>query len=154
MTAIGQGIVLGSGQGRQVPVGPDTLTFKGAGEEDRYSIVEYQAAAGAPGPPPHIHHGNEEAFYILEGEVDFRLEGETARLRPGGFVLVPRGALHTFVNAGIGPARWIGVFAPGHYERLVEELGALLPQDGPPDADAVAALFARYDTEIAVDGRP
>jgi mannose-6-phosphate isomerase-like protein (cupin superfamily) len=131
-----------------VSVGPDVMTIKGDGLEDRFSLVEYEAKAGAPGPPPHIHNSNDEAFYILEGEVDFMLEGTTTRLTDGGFVLVPAGERHTFVNAGSGLARWVGIFAPGHYRQLVEELGALLPADGPPDPATLAALFARYDTEI------
>ncbi len=153
MTAIGRGTVLKAGEGRRVGVALDTLTFKGAGEEDRYSVVEYEAAAGMPGPPLHVHHGNEEAFYILDGEVDFTLEGETVRLGRGSFVLVPRGVAHTFANAGSGSARWVGVFAPGRYEQLVEELGAILPQDAPPDEAAVAALFARWDTEAVAEVR-
>jgi mannose-6-phosphate isomerase-like protein (cupin superfamily) len=148
MTAVGRGVVLTVGEGRRVAVGSDVMTVKGDGQEDRFSIVEYEAAAGAPGPPPHVHHGNEEGFYILEGEVDFMLDGKTARLTEGGFALVPPEVRHTFVNAGPGRARWVGIFSPGHYRQLVEELGALLPASGPPDGAVVAALFARYDTEI------
>ena len=46
-----------------------------------------------------------------------------------------------------------GIFSPGRYMRLLEELGELIPPDGPPDLAAVEALFARYDTEI-VSGPP
>jgi mannose-6-phosphate isomerase-like protein (cupin superfamily) len=148
MTAVGQGIAIGAGEGRRFPVGRDVLTAKGESPEGSFSVIEYEAVAGMPGPPPHVHHGNEEAFYILDGEVDFTLDGETVRLTAGAFVLVPKGVPHTFVNAGPGTARWVGVFAPARYQRLVEELGELLPADGPPDAARVAALFARYDTEI------
>jgi mannose-6-phosphate isomerase-like protein (cupin superfamily) len=148
MTAVGRGVLLAEGEGRRVGVGSDLMTVKGDGQEDRFSIVEYEAAAGAPGPPPHVHHSNEEGFYILEGSVDFMLDGKTARLTEGGFVLVPPEVRHTFVNAGSGLARWVGIFSPGHYRQLVEELGALMPASGPPDAAEVAALFARYDTEI------
>jgi len=148
MTSVGRGVVLEEGAGRRVGVGRDLMTLKGDSADDRFSLVEYETPAGTQGPPPHIHRSNEEAFYILEGEVDFMLEGTTTRLTKGGFVLVPIGALHTFVNAGPGRARWVGVFAPGHYRQLVEELGTLLPADGPPDLQAVAALFARYDTDI------
>lgn len=74
-----------------------------------------------------------------------------ARLTRGAFVLVPRDAAHTFANAGTSTARWIGIFAPAQYEHLVEELGAILPQDSPPDLAAVAALFAKWDTEIVVE---
>jgi mannose-6-phosphate isomerase-like protein (cupin superfamily) len=153
MTASGRGLVLNPGEGRRVGVALDTMTFKGAGDDDRFSVVEYESAAGMPGPPPHIHHRNEEAFYILDGQVDFMLDGKTERLDRGSFVLVPRGTTHTFVNAGPGPARWIGIFAPGHYEQLVEEVGAILPKDAPPDGAALAALFTKWDTEIATDVR-
>lgn len=153
MTAIGQGVIFKAGDGRRVRVARDLLTYKGGGEADRFSVVEYEAAAGMPGPPPHIHHGNAEAFYILDGQVDFMLEGTTVRLQQGSFVLVPRGALHTFANAGPEPARWIGIFAPGRYEKLVEELGAILPIDGPPDDVAVAALFKKWDTEAVPGAR-
>jgi hypothetical protein len=50
----------------------------------------------------------------------------------------------------VGAARWIGIFAPGRYEQLVEELGAILPHNAPPDETAVTALFAKWDTEIVV----
>jgi hypothetical protein len=115
MTAVGLGVVLAAGEGRRVRIGPDVMTVKGDGQEDRFSIAEYEAAAGAPGPPPHIHHGNEEAFYIFEGE---------------------------------GRARWVGIFSPGRYRQLVEELGPLLPADGAPHRAEAAELFARYDTQM------
>lgn len=143
--------IIAPGSGRLVAVGPDRLTYKGASADDLFSVVEYEAAAGVPGPPPHLHRSFEEAFYVLDGEVDFTMEGLTTRLTCGAFVLVPKGAAHTFATAGTGPARWVGIFAPGHYERLVEELGALLPTAGPPDPAAVAALFERYDTEMVAE---
>ncbi len=147
MTASGS-IPVGPGQGRSFAVGLDALTIKGMSETDAFSFIEYRAAAGVPGPPMHVHHANEEAFYILDGQVDFTLNGITSRLEPGSFVLVPRDAAHTFANVGTGPARWVGVFAPGRYLGLVEGLGAVIPPDGPPDFAAVAEVFARYDSEI------
>lgn len=150
MTAIASKTVVAPGGGRQVRIGADLLTYKGASEQDLFSLVEYEAAAGVPGPPPHLHRSFEEAFYVLEGEVDFTMDGRTIRLTCGSFVAVPRGAVHTFATVG-GPARWVGIFAPGRYEKLVEELGALLPAEGPPDAAAIATLFQRYDTETVAE---
>jgi quercetin dioxygenase-like cupin family protein len=125
-----------------------TTCSRGSSPAGHFSVVEYSAAPGAGGPPPHVHRSNEEAFFVLEGQVDFTLDGTTERMTKGSFVLVPKGAVHTFVNAGSGVARWMGVFAPGQYEQLVRELGAIIPKDGPPDPAEVAAVFARWDTEI------
>ena len=65
-----------------------------------------------------------------------------------GIVLVPRDAPHTFRVAGGAPARWLGVFSPAGGLGLIEELGEILPADGPPDVEKVMALFARYQTEV------
>jgi quercetin dioxygenase-like cupin family protein len=145
MTALGT--ISHGGEGRSFTVGADLLTVKGVSPSDAFSVVEYHAAAGVPGPPPHVHHRNEEAFFVLDGEVEFQLDGTTSVLRAGSFAHVPAGAVHTFANIGTTPARWVGIFAPGRYVGLVEELGAALPPDGPPDPAAVAAVFARWETE-------
>lgn len=140
-------LLLEPGIGRVIGVGSDRMIHKATSETDAFSLVEY---FGAPvsGPPLHVHRSNEELFFILEGEVDFTVDGATRRLGPGACAYVPRGAVHTFAVAGGRPARWVGIFAPGRYLALVEELGQLLAA-GAPDQAAIAALFARYDTEIA-----
>ena len=47
-------------------------------------------------PPMHVHADEEEAFYLLEGEIDFLVDGEVINARPGTFTMIPRGAPHTF----------------------------------------------------------
>lgn len=142
--------VVGSGEGAQFKVGSDIMTAKVMSPEDLFSLIEYESIPGVPGPPLHVHHGNEEVFFILDGEVDFTLEGTTARVGRGACVHVPKGKAHTFVNAGVTKARWVGIFAPGRYQGLVEELGAILPPDGPPDPETLAAVFSRWDTELVL----
>lgn len=48
--------------------------------------------------------------------------------------------------------RWLGILAPGRYLRMLEDLGAIMPSDGPPDVTKVLELFARYDTEVVAPG--
>jgi quercetin dioxygenase-like cupin family protein len=150
VSAYGAVVFRGPGEGRDFAVGVDRVVVKGATahEGDGFSVIEYEGAAGAPGPPLHIHRAFEECWYILEGEVDFSLGEEVRRMGAGGFVLVPRDAPHTFRVAGGAPARWLGIFSPANGLGLIEELGELLPADGPPDLEKVMALFARYQTEV------
>lgn len=147
MTAIGT--VCHAGEGRSFSIGADRISVMGVSDTDAFSVVDYIAAPGVPGPPPHVHHANEEGFFILEGEVEFLLGDTTTVLGPGSFVHVPIGAVHTFTNVGSGPARWVGIFAPGRYLQMVEELGAVIPADGPPDLAAVVAVLARWQTDPA-----
>ena len=150
MSAYGAAVFRGPGEGRDFAVGVDRVVVKGATahDGDGFAVIEYEGAAGAPGPPLHIHRAFEECWYILEGEVDFSLGEEVRRVGVGGFVLVPRDAPHTFRVAGGAPARWLGIFSPANGLGLIEELGELIPADGPPDVDKVMALFARYQTEV------
>ena len=67
MTALGT--ISHAGQGRTVAVGPDRMTVKGASDSDAFTVVEYAAAPGVPGPPPHVHHGNEEGGDDIPAEV-------------------------------------------------------------------------------------
>jgi quercetin dioxygenase-like cupin family protein len=149
MSGIGRAITLAPGEGRAFTIGRDRVWMKGssAGYDDGFSVVEY-LGADQPGPPPHVHRTFEECWFILDGEVDFTVAGRVTRGRAGSFFLVPRGVTHTFQVVAPGPARWIGIFSPARYVRLIEELGALIPADGPPDAAKIAALFAAYETDL------
>lgn len=149
MSGIGRAITLAPGEGRAFTIGRDRVSMKGstAGDDHGFSVVEY-IGADQPGPPPHVHRTFEECWFILDGEVDFTVAGRVTRGRAGSFFLVPRGVTHTFQVVAPGPARWVGIFSPARYVRLIEELGALIPADGPPDAAQVAALFATYETDI------
>jgi mannose-6-phosphate isomerase-like protein (cupin superfamily) len=147
MTTAAEAVVLEPGAGRRFTIGGDEIFLKGSTEHDGagFSVVEYRGAV-QPGPPMHVHHTFEECWVILEGEVEFRVGDQSTIGRPGSFFLVPRGVHHTFQV--LSPARWVGIFSPARYVGLIEELGALIPADGPPDQDAILALFKRYDSDI------
>jgi mannose-6-phosphate isomerase-like protein (cupin superfamily) len=68
---------------------------------------------------PHVHPEEDDAFYILEGELVFTLgDGEVAA-PPGTFVLVPPGAPHGFRNAGDVPVRMLNIHAPAGFDRRI-----------------------------------
>ncbi len=143
------------GEGRALWVLGDLYELKAVSEETggAYALFETTITPGLPGPPPHIHHREDEAFYVLEGEVELNVEGNVSTAGPGTFVNVPKGTLHTFKNAGTTPARFLGMVSPAGFEGFFEEVGEpatdkTTPPAGPPDVEKVVALAPKYGLEI------
>jgi len=69
----------------------------------------------------HVHADEDDAFYILAGEMTFFFgdEDEEAIAPPGTFVLVPPGVRHGFRNPGPGPVRMLNVHAPAGFDRRI-----------------------------------
>jgi mannose-6-phosphate isomerase-like protein (cupin superfamily)/catechol 2,3-dioxygenase-like lactoylglutathione lyase family enzyme len=133
------------------------ITFKAVSEETggEYSLYELTVPPQL-GAPPHIHHRETEAYYMLDGEVEF-LKGErTVRAGVGQFVHVPNGVVHAFSNVGQEPARFLGIVTPGGlHEKLLSSLGEpaktetlLAPPEGPPDVERFAAIMREHDSEV------
>src|SRR5687767_7960666 len=81
---------------------------------DAIAVTETRYEPGERGPDAHIHHGHTDAFYVLEGTLDFELgpELETIRLGAGSFVAAPPDLVHSFRNDGTGRARFLNFHAP------------------------------------------
>lgn len=147
MTTLSGGtLVLRPGEGEAFDVGPDRITVRARSRAGRFELAEYAAAPGVPGPPLHRHGELEETWYILDGEVRFRVGDEDLVLGAGDSAFVPAGAVHTF-RVGAAPARWLGIFSPATGIAMLQELGALL-REGPPDPARIGALLAAHDTEV------
>jgi len=95
----------------------------------------------------HVHRVHEEAFYVLEGECEWQVGDELVRAGPGTFVFIPPGVPHSVANASDKPARMLLTISPPGYEHFFEELEKLVTRDGAPDANDIANLASRYDTE-------
>jgi mannose-6-phosphate isomerase-like protein (cupin superfamily) len=67
----------------------------------------------------HVHAGEDDAFYILEGEMTFLLGDERVAAPPGTFVLAPPGAEHGFRNEGATPVRMLNIHAPAGFDRRI-----------------------------------
>lgn len=149
MTGAGRAIVVKPGDGAGFRLGKDRFRRKGpVRADDPFAIIEYEGAAGVPGPPPHLHRAFDEGWYVLQGTVEFWVAGRVTRGGVGSYVLIPRGVPHGFQVVGDEPARWVGIFAPGKYVGLLQELSRILPAAGPPDPAKLGKLFRKYDTEI------
>lgn len=89
--------------------------------------------------PPHVHHGSDEAFYVLDGELEV-LEGTQRRiLTAGQLAYIHAGTVHTFANRGPGQARILVVMTP--------EIDALITALHAEGADP-AAIWARYNATV------
>ena len=75
-------------------------------------LLEYSVAPEYEGPGPHYHERHTDSFYVLEGQLEFRVGDETVRAGAGTAVVVPPGVVHAFTNAGPGRARFLNLHAP------------------------------------------
>jgi quercetin dioxygenase-like cupin family protein len=138
-------LALGPGDGDTVqgPAG-GPLTFKVRGAQSGGSLLAFEnVIAPGDGPPRHRHANEDEAWYVIEGDLRFELGDEIAVAAPGSFVFVPRGTPHCFQNAGDRPARILVLFTPGGMEPFFDRFAAL------PEADAEA--FARIDADVGME---
>jgi mannose-6-phosphate isomerase-like protein (cupin superfamily) len=96
-----------------------------------WSLFEEEVPLGM-GPPAHRHDWD-EAYYILEGEVDFEIDGRGVRSSQGDFNYLPRNTVHGFKGASEAPARLLIFAAPAHGSEFFHELNdevRRLPEDG------------------------
>ena len=127
-----------------------------AGEEtgERYSLTEFiMAAPPAPGPPAHIHGAENEATYVLEGELLFTLGERSMKASAGSVLSVPKGTRHGLSNLGPGTARILLILTPPGLEGFWEEMADLLKvSGGKPDPANVLSLQQKYHMDTG--GKP
>ena len=109
----------------------------------------------APGfsPPLHVHHREDEAFWVLEGELTMQCGDRTFQAGPGSFVFLPRDVPHTFVVESDTPARMLTLLTPGGGEGVFIDAGvgaehAGLPPVTPPDIDKLKRVSQCYGADI------
>jgi mannose-6-phosphate isomerase-like protein (cupin superfamily) len=110
---------------------PLTMLCEARDTGGAWSLFEEEIPLGM-GPPPH-HHDWDEAYYILEGEVDFEVDGERVKSAKGDFNYLPRNTVHGFKGASEAPARVLIFAAPAHGSEFFLELSdeiRSLPEDG------------------------
>ncbi len=86
----------------------------------RFNLSIVTVQPGREGPEAHVHDVEDDAFYMLEGELVFVAGGEEVVAPPGTFLLVPPGIRHTFANRTDEPARFLNLHAPAGFDLRLE----------------------------------
>jgi mannose-6-phosphate isomerase-like protein (cupin superfamily) len=144
-------IIVPAGEGHLLTARGNVMAFKAVAAQTGgdFSLMERTVPPGARTPPPHRHVACSEAFFVLAGTAAFRLEEAELAGGPGDFLLVPRGAAHTFGHGGgAEPARLLVLHAPA-MDAYFEELHRLWAAGEPPTADAERELMRRHGMEPA-----
>jgi mannose-6-phosphate isomerase-like protein (cupin superfamily) len=116
--------------------------------ESSFVIAEWRDPGGAPGKrrliaPLHVHHADDEAWYVLEGSLTVQLGEEEIEAHTGSGILASRGTAHTYWNPSDEPVRYLLLMTP-NIHRLIQAIHAM-PERTP---EALAAVFEKHNSQL------
>ena len=143
------------GEGRKLWVAEELMTFVVSNEDTcgKYALTDSMVPPQGEAPP-HIHHREDEAFWVLEGELEIMVGEDTFEASAGSFVHLSRGVIHTYKNVGATPVRFLTLMVPAGLEKLFEEVGkpgtdaSSPPPFGEEDVEMLLAVAPKYGVEI------
>ncbi len=141
-------------QGQAVWFLGSLMLFKATGADNgqTFSLIEQTLPPGFA-PPLHVHHAEDEAFYVLEGAFTFVCGENRWHAEPGAFIFLPREIAHGFLVEGNMPGRLLQFTFPAGLENFHAEMGEpaqslTLPPMSPPDMAKMQTLAAKYHFDI------
>jgi quercetin dioxygenase-like cupin family protein len=143
--------VLHEGQGRSVWVVGDLYTFLATGDDTggAYALIHSQVPPGG-GPPPHIHRREDEAFFLLEGQLTLQVDGKSLSATTGAWVTLPKGTLHAFKNPGPTLTKMLILVNPSGLERYFAEVGHATKEESetPEAIESLVTVAPKYGLEV------
>lgn len=148
-------IALGPGEGENLWFLGNLVTIKSTAETTAggVAVIEHLGPKGA-GSPLHVHHNEDEWFYVIDGDITFWCGGKVVEGTAGSFVYGPRDIPHTF-QVQSETARWLLVTEPAGFEAFMRafaqpaERHEIPPSDLPmPAADELARVALDYGIEV------
>jgi uncharacterized cupin superfamily protein len=111
-------------------------------------LTRYDDPGGGLDPPRwmapvHVHHHDDEAWYVVDGELAMLLGDDEVRVPAGGAALAPRGVAHTFWNPRAEPASYVIVMT-----RAIQALIDAIHASPSRDHDAIDAVFRDHDSSV------
>lgn len=135
----------------ETPQGEDVVVLaRGDEPGGDYDLVEFTIPLEPGVVPVHIHHHDDEAFYVLEGELLLQIGDDQHRLTAGSYAFGPRGVPHAYQNTGDGPARILVIYTPGTFVSMMDELDELgsIDFEDESDIERVFPIFEEYGLEM------
>ena len=127
----------------------ETLMYKVTGDDTNGALdVFVLTMQPKSGPPLHIHHQQHETIHFLTGRYKVQIDNDVFRCEAGGFVFIPMGARHAFMNVSDQPGECIVTFAPGGTDKFFEEFAPVVRGSDHPDPAKMAPIFAKYGWEL------
>jgi quercetin dioxygenase-like cupin family protein len=126
---------------------PMFIRIRGHETNGTLAQVEAHDLPGAGGPPPHIHHREDETFHVLEGEYEFMVAGKTLRGGAGTTLFAPRGIPHTYRCVSPNGGKLSVLLTPSGFEGFFAEIGALSAAEQ-QDIPRVVQIAQRYGLEF------
>jgi quercetin dioxygenase-like cupin family protein len=144
-------VALGPNEGERVWFLDQLVVVKLRGTDAPYGVIETELDAGR-GTPFHRHTGEDEAFYVLDGELEIFLEGDRRLVgTPGSYIHIPRGVAHGFRT--LSRMRMLVLSDPLGFVDFTREYGVPaprveLPPAAAPDFPRLEALAKKYRIEL------
>ena len=147
------GVTVKAGEGNTLNVLGMPLRFlcDAKDTEGAWSLMEQEIPVGH-GPPPHRHDWD-EAYYVIEGVLDFQVDGEAVRVESGGFAYFPPNTVHAFKGASPSPPRVLIFAASAHSSAFFEDMNREV-RTVPDDLAKVPEIGQRHGIEFMPAPRP
>ena len=120
--------------------------ISGSDTDGSFALLESTGPAGDH-TPLHVHHHDDEGFYVLDGELTLWADDEQHVLRAGESILAPRGVPHT-LRVGDRDARWLVTSTPAGFEAFVRAVGSTEPQAALPSPEELTRVASEHRIEI------
>ena len=145
-TLLQKPLVLAPGEGEKFSVLDAVFTTKATGKDTKgaWTLYEITDTAGN-GPPLHTHPWD-EAFYILEGELEIQTGTKTIVATPGYFINIPGETAHAFKILSAS-AKFIALISPAQATEFYEEMGQFVSST-PPDMSKFQAIADKHDVRL------
>lgn len=128
--------------------GPGDVKLKISGRDTGGEFALFEVPRGNSGPPLHVHHIENELFWVLEGELDVQVGSEIFRLSAGDCAYAPKMIPHTWQPVGGHDTRFLSFAEPaGHLEEFIDEL-LRRRRKGLLDPASMKSLFEKYEMEV------
>lgn len=134
----------------------DRYSFKTTARESNgaHALFEMTVNPGS-GTPPHIHHAEDEMFYVLDGELSLWCVNEKILALPGTFVAIPKGTVHRWANESQRTACCLVFLVPGGFDEFLMKIGIPVTdqniRSSPPSEKDIAyaiSIAGDYNLEI------